>query len=102
MNPISGKRVCVTGVIMGMPRIMVAKAIAKLGGEPVSSVGSTTDLLVIGDRPGAIKVNDSTKYMVQTMTQNEFLNIIQLGDGSYANKPVIKTPAEIPDHYGDW
>ncbi len=73
--PLAGKKVCVTGVVAGMTRWEADHAIAQLGGTPTDSVTKTTNLLVIGDKPGS-KVEKAGKYGVPTMTADEFLALL--------------------------
>lgn len=73
--PLAGKKVCVTGVVAGMTRWEADHAIAQLGGTPTDSVTKTTNLLVIGDKPGS-KVEKAEKYGVPTMTGDEFLALM--------------------------
>ena len=73
--PLAGKKVCVTGVVAGMTRWEADHAIAQLGGTPTDSVTKTTNLLVIGEKPGS-KVEKAEKYGVPTMTADEFLVLL--------------------------
>ncbi len=73
--PLAGKKVCVTGAVPGMTRWEADHAIAQLGGTPTDSVTKTTNLLVIGDKPGS-KVEKAEKYGVPTMTADEFLALL--------------------------
>ena len=73
--PLAGKKVCVTGVVPGMTRWEADHAVAQLGGTPTDSVTKTTNLLVIGDKPGS-KVEKAEKHGVPTMTAGEFLALL--------------------------
>lgn len=47
-GPLYGRRVCITGTLASMPRAEAQARLAQAGAQATSSVGRTTDLLVVG------------------------------------------------------
>ncbi len=75
-SPFKGKRVVFTGALHSFPRSKAQEIVKKLGGIPVDSVSRNTDLLVVGENPGS-KLEKAKKYGVKTITENEFLKLIE-------------------------
>ncbi|MCL2177739.1 MAG: NAD-dependent DNA ligase LigA, partial [Firmicutes bacterium] len=51
--PFANKKVCITGTLSNYKRSEAAKLIEQLGGEIVSSVGKTTNILIAGEAAGS-------------------------------------------------
>lgn len=60
-GPLSGKRVCVTGTL-ARPRAEIQQTIEAAGGTFATSVGKTTDILVIGADVGKTKLDAAKKF----------------------------------------
>lgn len=70
--PLAGEVVVVTGIVDGMSRDEVFDAVYQAGGNNGDGVTPRTTLLVIGDRPGAVKVRKAAELGIQTITEAEF------------------------------
>jgi DNA ligase (NAD+) len=75
-GPLAGKTVVVTGNLGSLTRSEAQGAVERLGGRPTSSVTKKTDLLVVGDAPGASKVDKAAELGVTTMSGTEFLALL--------------------------
>lgn len=69
---LEGKKIVITGVLDGISREDMAKKIESLGGTFQKSITRDTDLLLIGDKVGASKLNKAEKLGVKIITQREF------------------------------
>lgn len=76
-GPLAGKVVVVTGNLGTLTRNEAQAAVERLGGKATSSVSKKTDLLVIGEAPGASKVDKATELGINTMTASDFLALLQ-------------------------
>jgi len=74
--PLAGKSVVITGNLGSLTRTQAQEAVERLGGKPTSSVSAKTDLVVIGDAPGAAKVTKAEQLNLATMTAAEFLALL--------------------------
>ena len=54
---LEGKLFVVTGTLDGFSRIEIGEFIESHGGKMADSVSTKTDFLVVGDKPGASKLN---------------------------------------------
>jgi DNA ligase (NAD+) len=77
IKSIVGEFVVVTGVVVGMTRDEVAAAIGAAGGKPGDSVTAKTTLLVVGDKPGATKLNRADVLHIPTITEAEFRQLLE-------------------------
>jgi hypothetical protein len=75
-----GKNICVTGKIGTLTRDEVHAWIKKLGGYPELNVGRFTHYLVVGDRPGRIKVREAQRLNVPQKPGAWLINLIQGAD----------------------
>jgi DNA ligase (NAD+) len=73
---LGGKRVCVTGVVPGMTRTQAQARVRLLGGEVVTSVGKSCDLLVVGEGGGS-KAQRAGELGVETMSAADFLALAE-------------------------
>jgi DNA ligase (NAD+) len=72
---LSGKKVVLTGSLESMTRSQAKKLIEKEGGEAQSSVASTTDYLVAGEKAGS-KLDKAKKLGIKVLTENEFKKLL--------------------------
>ncbi len=75
-GPLVGKTVVVTGNLGRLSRTEAQAAVERLGGKPTSSVSKKTDLLVIGEAPGAAKVDKAAELAIATMNAETFLALL--------------------------
>lgn len=75
-SAVAGKKVVVTGSLPGYTRDGVRDAVEALGAISTSSVSKSTDLLVIGEKPGASKVTKAAELGIPTMSAAEFLALM--------------------------
>ena len=68
---VNGKKVVVTGVFPTLSRKDVETWVKNNGGTISSSVSSTTDLVIYGDKAGS-KLNKAESLNIETMTAEEF------------------------------
>jgi DNA ligase (NAD+) len=54
---LEGKLFVVTGILDGFSRVEIGEFIEAHGGKMGDSVSAKTDFLVVGDKPGASKLN---------------------------------------------
>jgi DNA ligase (NAD+) len=80
--PLIGKTVVVTGNLGTLTRTQAQEAVEALGGKPSSSVSKKTDLVVVGDAPGASKLDKATEFGIPTMTGPDFLALLERTSGS--------------------
>jgi len=75
-GPIAGKKIVFTGTMSHQSRDDM-KEIARMHGAKVqSSVSGNTDLLVVGEKPGASKVRKAEQHGVEVMGEEGFLELI--------------------------
>ena len=70
-DTLSGKRVVFTGSLT-IPRAKASDIVKEHGGIVVSSVGKSTDYVVIGENPGS-KVEKAKTYGIPILKEQEFL-----------------------------
>ncbi len=75
-STITGKRICFTGK-MESNRTDMQNIAKGLGGIPVGSVNSKTDILVCGSCVGANKTNAAEKYNTEVLTEKEFFDLVK-------------------------
>ena len=61
-NAFVGETVAFTGTLPGMTRSEAIKAVRENGGKAFESMTSATTILVVGDRPGARKIEDASRW----------------------------------------
>ena len=76
-EPFAGQTLVVTGVIEGMDRSEVEQAVNRAGGRAASAVTVSTTLLVIGEKPGAVKVQRAKDLGVRTISGDQFRRILR-------------------------
>jgi len=75
--PLAGKSVVVTGNLGTLTRTQAQEAVEALGGKPTGSVSKKTDLVVIGDAPGASKLAKVEEFSIPTMNAEAFLAMLE-------------------------
>jgi len=80
-NALSGKRFVFTGSLT-MPRAKASDLVKEHGGVVVSSVGKSTDYVVVGANPGS-KVEKAKEYGIPLLKEQEFLYITKKKHESY-------------------
>ncbi|MDO5309863.1 MAG: NAD-dependent DNA ligase LigA [Planctomycetia bacterium] len=74
--PLLGKTICVTGTLLGYDRVGIKEAIEEHGGKAVQSVSKKLTWLLVGDAPGATKLEKAEKLGVPILSEEEFNGII--------------------------
>jgi DNA ligase (NAD+) len=77
-GPLSGKRVCVTGKL-SRPRSDIQKDIEAAGGQFVTAVGKTTDILVAGADVGKSKLDAARKLGTTVVDEDGLAKLLQPG-----------------------
>ena len=77
---LAGKTIVVTGGLEGYTRDGVGAAIKSRGGKSPGSVSSKTDALVVGENPGASKLDKAEKLGVPILDQAQFQKLIESGE----------------------
>ena len=72
---LKGKCIVVTGTI-SMHRPEFEKKLHKVGAKLGKSITHSTDLLIVGMKPGKIKISDAKKKSVPIVTWTKFLRMI--------------------------
>ena len=71
-NPFYGKNVVATGKLANYTREGIKSTLRSLGAKPTASVTEKTDYLIIGEKPGGIKLDDARRHGTATITEAEF------------------------------
>jgi DNA ligase (NAD+) len=74
---LSGKNLVVSGTLDSLEREEAAEKIRALGGTFQTSVGKTTDYLVIGDKPGQSKLDKAQKLGTKVLDEAAFLKLLR-------------------------
>jgi NAD-dependent DNA ligase len=72
---LDGKTIVFTGALSEFRKVH-AKKVATVGARYVNSVSKLTDYLVVGEKPGAVKLSDAKKYGVKKITERQWLNLL--------------------------
>lgn len=83
-GPLAGKIVVPTGVFARYSRDGIKDVIRQAGGRPTSSVSKKTDLLVVGEEPGAKKLAAAREYGVTTVNEAQFVALLNTDDAPVA------------------
>jgi len=75
-GPLQGKNFVVSGTLASLEREEAAEKIRELGGTFQSSVGKTTNYLVLGDKPGASKVAKAEKLGTTILDEDGLLKLL--------------------------
>ena len=92
-NMFAGHVVAFTGTLKGMTRAEAIKAVEANGGRAFDTMPAGTTLLVVGENPGAAKLDKADKWIgqVRKITQREF--------ESKLSAPLTVTPEEFADAF---
>lgn len=77
---IEGMAIVVTGTLEAFGRDDVKTAITDRGGKSPSSVSKKTTALVVGESPGASKLNKATELGVPVLTEEQFVELLKTGE----------------------
>ncbi len=77
---LAGKSIVVTGTIEGYSREEAEQAITSRGGKSPGSVSKKTDAVVVGDSPGAAKLNKATELGIPVLEAGAFQKLLETGD----------------------
>ncbi len=72
---LSGKKIVLTGSLVGYTRGQMTEMIEKEGGTVQSSVGKETDFVVAGDKAGS-KLEKAKKLSIKILTEEQFISLI--------------------------
>lgn len=75
VSMIYGKNIVITGTL-SKPRRQIVSEIIKNGGNVSGAVSSKTDYLIIGQRFGDVKVSAAFRLGTFTVTEEEFLEMM--------------------------
>jgi len=76
---LDGMSVVVTGTLETLSRERAEEAVKERGGKAPGSVSKKTDYVVIGEGPGAAKVNKANELGVPTLDEAAFLRLLETG-----------------------
>lgn len=71
------KNIVVTGKLMRFDRNQVKHAIISKGGSSSNTVTKTTAALVVGDRPGQVKVSAAILKGIPIITEDDLMAMLQ-------------------------
>ena len=71
--PLQGMRICVTGKLSQMTRDDAHSMIVRSGGVPASSVSKSTNVLVVGDKPGS-KLAKASNLNIEVWGEADFIS----------------------------
>ena len=77
---LNGMAIVVTGGLEGYTRDGVGAAIKARGGKSPSSVSSKTTALVVGENPGASKLDKAEKLGVPVLDEAQFQRLVETGE----------------------
>ena len=76
---LDGMSVVVTGTLETLSRERAEEAVKERGGKAPGSVSKKTDYVVIGEGPGAAKVNKANELGIPTLDEPAFLRLLETG-----------------------
>ena len=74
--PLAGKSYIVTGTLSSMGREEAEDRLRNLGATVTSSVTKNTTALIVGEKPGKSKTDKAGKLGIKTITEDEFLELV--------------------------
>jgi len=74
-KPLQGQRIVITGKLNCL-RKEAAAALERLGATVTNTVSYGTDMVLMGDKVGATKMNKVRQYGIQTITEDELDRMI--------------------------
>jgi hypothetical protein len=88
---VQGKRVCITGSVIGMTRDEIFLDIEERGGHVDKTVDRYTTLLVIGNKPGATKLNAARRWGIPSVKASLVFVPKELRDQMYGQVEAVPT-----------
>lgn len=85
---LEGVSLVVSGTLEGFTREEAEAAIEAAGGRSTSSVSSRTTALVVGESPGASKVNRATELGVPIIDEATFRRLLEEGPSVLSSNDV--------------
>jgi DNA ligase (NAD+) len=76
---LAGMSIVVTGTLESLSRERAEEAIKARGGKAPGSVSKKTDYVVLGEGPGAAKVNKATELAIPVLDEAAFLRLLETG-----------------------
>ena len=76
---LAGKTIVVTGTLDGYKRDEIASAVKARGGKLLSSISSSTDVLVVGNKPGKSKLDKAKDSCIPELDAEQFEQLLQTG-----------------------
>lgn len=70
-----GKQIVFTGKLAS-PRTDLEKLAKKIGAKPMAAISGKTDFLIVGDKPGKVKLDAAKKFSVQIIKEDLWKEII--------------------------
>ncbi|WP_428657771.1 NAD-dependent DNA ligase LigA [Runella sp.] len=75
-NTLEGKSFLYTGTFAGMSREELEAKIEANGGKLLSGVSAKLNFLIVGEKPGASKIDKATRLNVKLISEEEFLGML--------------------------
>lgn len=76
-NKLQNKSFVVSGKFKHFTREAIKESIEKHGGHVMNTVSNKTNYLLIGDKPGPVKIQKAKKYGVKIIDEDTYLKMIQ-------------------------
>lgn len=78
-NALEGKSFLYTGTFSGMTREELEAKIEANGGKLLSGVSAKLNYLIVGEKPGASKLDKANRLNVKLISEEEFLGMLSVG-----------------------
>ena len=75
-DQLTGKTFLYTGTFLNFEREALEQKIEANGGKVVSGVSGKLDFLIVGEKPGASKIQKAQKLNVKMISEEEFMSMI--------------------------
>ena len=76
-GPLSSRRLVITGTLATCGRPQAQRLITEAGGQLQAQVTAQTDYLIVGDKPGANKIEAAKRQGVEILAESQFLEILR-------------------------
>jgi NAD-dependent DNA ligase len=93
-----GHNVAITGTFVSFTRAQLRRQLEHVGARVSSTITGSTTMLLVGDRPGDVKLGQAAKRLIPTFEEDDFAGA--LSSAMVEEKPELAEPTPIPDHYG--
>lgn len=77
---LAGMSIVVTGTLEGFSRDGAEEAITSRGGKSPGSVSKKTNVVVVGESPGAAKLNKATELGIPVIEEDAFVQLLETGE----------------------